>query len=303
MGFEPPAPPPARLALTPTRARSPPPVRAVRAPRRRAPARRAPRRRGERAGQPRKATGGIVNAAAPLSGLRPGPAADPGFEPSPLFADSRARLASAWSVLASDVEPTPSVQIRRRVRGEPRRMASRRERKRRGPGDASGPRGTGEVRRRRRRRRRPERIDAEAVYLRRLRGRASGLPREAPPRQRRGSGYPAALLAAFCSAMASESIPRDPCRWPPPGEEPSPVATGDAGTPARAGGDAPKPYVAFPAQEFCRNGRPAARRRGRSKAKVAPRRGRGAGARGGGRRRERGGRRARMTRWGEGGVG
>ena len=57
--------------------------------------------------------------------------------------------------------------------------------------------------------------------------------------------------------MASESIPRDPCRCkPPPGEEPSPVATGDAGTPARAGGDAPKPYVAFPAQEFARNGRP-----------------------------------------------
>ena len=56
--------------------------------------------------------------------------------------------------------------------------------------------------------------------------------------------------------MASESIPRDPCRCkPPPGEEPSPVATGDAGTPACAGGDAPKPDVAFPAQEFCRNGR------------------------------------------------
>ncbi len=50
--------------------------------------------------------------------------------------------------------------------------------------------------------------------------------------------------------MASESIPRDPCRCkPPPGEDPSPVATGDAG------GDAPKPYVAFPAQEFCRKGR------------------------------------------------
>lgn len=68
---------------------------------------------------------------------------------------------------------------------------------------------------------------------------------------------PAPSSLAFCSAMASESIPRDPARGKPPGT-PSPVVTGEppAGSVVRAGGDAPKPYVAFPAQEFARNGRP-----------------------------------------------
>mmetsp|Transcript_8929 Transcript_8929/g.36125 ORF Transcript_8929/g.36125 Transcript_8929/m.36125 type:complete len:124 (-) Transcript_8929:235-606(-) len=67
--------------------------------------------------------------------------------------------------------------------------------------------------------------------------------------------------------MASESIPRDPARGKesPRAARSSPrVAAGvfnesvfdDAPFPALSG-DAPKPYVAFPAQEFCRDGRAA----------------------------------------------
>ena len=211
--------------------------------------------------KPRKCHGG-ESSTPPPRGLRPGPAAGPGVRAVPAlrgFArSSRQRVVRARQRRR---EPAPLRSgSGAAIRGEPRRMAGRRERKRRGPGDASGPRGTGEVRRRRRRRR-PERTDAEAVYLRRrrrrLRGRASGLPpRSSSAAAPAGAGTPPPSSLAFCSAMASESIPRDPCRCkPPPGEEPSPVATGDAGRPARAGGDAPKPYVAFPAQEFCRNGR------------------------------------------------
>ena len=56
--------------------------------------------------KPRKCHGG-ESSTPPLADCGRDPPPDPGFEPSPLFADSRALLASAWSPLASDVENPP----------------------------------------------------------------------------------------------------------------------------------------------------------------------------------------------------